>query len=78
MAGPRFPKCRAIWARDGAAKRIGLAQGIAAADLNQAQQWLLLPRSELGANGWEKLVPGVELEVVDGDHFSIMQKPLVP
>lgn len=77
MAGPRFPKCRVIWARDGAAKSVGLARGIDAADLNPAQRWLLLPRSELGANGWEKLVPGVECEVVDGDHFSIMRKPLV-
>jgi len=44
---------------------------------NAAGDWIMDSRTEFGANGWDKLLPGAEVmcEVVTGDHFSIMRKP---
>jgi len=76
------PPCVAIWARNGVwesvpeQKRMSLT-GKKERVENKAQDWIMEPRKDFGGNGWEKLIPGIECEIVDGDHFSIMRMPKV-
>ena len=82
LLGPmkKSPPCVAIWARDGfwesvpESKRLSLTAKKERVK-DKAQDWILEPRKDFGGNGWEKLIPGVECEVLDGDHFSIMRTP---
>ncbi len=84
LLGPmkKPPPCVAIWARHGVwesvpySKRVSLMAKKERVK-NRAQDWILEPRKDLGGNGWEKLILGVERVVVDGDHFSIMRTPKV-
>ena len=74
------PTCHVIWARHGVAEPGQLASVLPSIDVNAldaAQRWLLLWRRDFGANGWDQLVPKVVCDVVEGNHFSIMQKPQV-
>ena len=41
------------------------------------RSWFYAKRTNLGANGWDKLVGDVEIDTIDGDHFSIVTPPLV-
>ena len=76
------PPCVAIWARHGVwetgseQQRARLLPAKARV-ANKAQDWIVEPRRDFGGNGWEKLVPGVRCEVVDGDHFTVMKAPKV-
>lgn len=72
--------CHVIWARAGLAEegqRPGILDSVDVSLLNDAQSWLLLARGEIGSGGWERLVPDVESQTVEGNHFSVMREPLV-
>lgn len=88
MALPRrtasaFKSVTALWARHGVWETVGddvrsrHAGKKKSGNGNAAGDWIMDPRTEFGANGWDQLLPGAEVvcEVVTGDHFSIMQKP---
>ncbi|KAI0906729.1 ketoacyl-synt-domain-containing protein [Ustulina deusta] len=76
-----------IWAKDGVLETLGeeasasdrsrITKG--AGDSNSASDWVLSSRHDFGPNGWDLLLPKIEVEcsVVKGDHFSIMKAPAV-
>ncbi|OQU97822.1 polyketide product template domain-containing protein isoform 2 [Cladophialophora immunda] len=81
-----------VWARRGLCETAD-AQGRDAAELQNLvdpagknimydhdvdfRAWFCSRRHDFGANGWDRLVGAVETLVVDGDHFSLVQKPYV-
>ena len=84
LLGPmkKSPPCVAIWARHGVWESVTEPKRSMLVEKkervrNKAQDWILEPRKDFGGNGWERLVPGVDCEVVDGDHFSMMRRPKV-
>lgn len=44
---------------------------------NKAGDWIMDPRVEVAADGWDVLLPGagIRCESVEGDHFGIMRRP---
>ncbi|KAI1498991.1 hypothetical protein F5X99DRAFT_420173 [Biscogniauxia marginata] len=71
----------AIWARNGVWETVGenvrsryekSTRGESA-----VRDWIMDQREDYGANGWEMLLPEVEIicEVVTGDHFNMMRHP---
>lgn len=44
---------------------------------NKAGDWIMDPRGEVAADGWDVLLPGagIRCESVEGDHFGIMRRP---
>ena len=82
LLGPmkKSPPCVAIWARHGVWESVPELERASLTAKKErvkskAQDWILEPRKDFGGNGWEELIPSVECEVVDGDHFSIMRTP---
>jgi iron transport multicopper oxidase len=47
--------------------------------MDRLQGWMSAPRKEFGPNGWERLLAGAEINChrTEGDHFSMMNPPLV-
>lgn len=87
---PPPPKCLTLWASDGVWETIEKAKGAAAAasmrvaieddhdTATPAHRWIMEKRTTTdlgGGGGWEALLPRVEVEVVSGDHFTIMRSP---
>ncbi|GAP89889.2 putative acyl transferase acyl hydrolase lysophospholipase [Rosellinia necatrix] len=76
-----------VWAKDGVLETLGeeapasdrphIAKGSGGS--NPGSDWVLSPRHDFGPNGWDLLLPEIEVEcsVVKGDHFSIMKAPAV-
>ena len=46
-------------------------------DVGLKKDWLTAERKSFGPNGWDRLVGPVECQAIDGDHFSIMNRPQV-
>lgn len=69
---------KGVWERVDATRRESYhSSGGARVARNEASDWIMDPRHDHDANGWDSLLPGadIQLEVVAGDHFSMMQKP---
>lgn len=73
----------AIWARRGVWETVGekvreryCGRGEGGGG-NKAGDWIMDPRGEVGADGWDVLLPGagIRCESVEGDHFGIMRRP---
>jgi iron transport multicopper oxidase len=47
-------------------------------EMHELQRWMTAPREDFGPNGWERLVgTDVDCYQTEGDHFSMMNPPLV-
>lgn len=76
-------KTFAVWATEGVCpdkeerEKLLPQQG----DETRSMKWLLENRWDFGANGWDQLLPGglggMEFEKVEGNHFTIMRRPMV-
>ncbi|KAL8767433.1 MAG: hypothetical protein Q9194_005985 [Teloschistes cf. exilis] len=76
-------KTFAVWATEGVCpdkeerEKLLPQQG----DETRSMKWLLENRWDFGANGWDELLPGgvggMEFEKVEGNHFTIMRRPMV-
>jgi acyl carrier protein/surfactin synthase thioesterase subunit len=76
MAHP--PKVHAIWARYGVCRFPHDPRPDFPIDDPPHLKWLLENRTDFGTNGWDKLIPGeIRTEVLDGNHFTIMNDDLV-
>lgn len=86
-APANMPLVTAIWARKGVWETVGgeararrelrlPAAGEDAVVLGPASDWVMNPRSGLGPEGWELLLPVAPFSchAVDGDHFSMMRR----
>ena len=76
-----MPETTAIWARDGivTGENSHLLEWDAGERMPNSMYWLSNDRSDLGPNGWEKLVGGKNIKCVStiGNHFSMMRDPIV-
>jgi len=73
------PPTSVIWAARGVFEDFPEAE-VAGLDLSDpVASWLLKPKSNPGANGWDKLLCGDKMQccTVDGNHFSMVQPPHV-
>ncbi|KAF8466315.1 polyketide synthetase PksP [Kalaharituber pfeilii] len=70
------PQTHIIWAKDGVCKNPGDPRPELREDDPREMRWLLENRTELGGNGWERLIPGegkLKVEVLENvNHFSMM------
>lgn len=76
----RCPKIFAIWARHGVCRSPSDPKPPFPTNEPPHLKWLLENRTDFGANGWDALVPAksfIGMEVLDGNHFSIMRNPTV-
>jgi iron transport multicopper oxidase len=74
------PRCLVLWARSGVRESSSEdenTKSLSRKPGNEAHRWIMDERVNHGPNGWETLLPEVEVEVVPGDHFTIMQSPQV-
>lgn len=71
------PRTLAIWARRGVCGRPGDPQPDTWDDDPESMRWLLENRTDFGTNGWDALLgqDAMEMETVDGNHFSLMKDP---
>lgn len=81
MMDGNAPACLALWAREGVWESVDeeerrSLQATWSSD-NEAQRWIMDAREWKGANGWESYLPNVQVEVVSGNHFSLMRRPQV-
>ena len=76
-----MPETIAIWARDGIVteENSHLLEWDAGEMMPNSMYWLSHDRTDLGPNGWEKLVGGENIKCVStsGNHFSMMRDPIV-
>jgi thioesterase domain-containing protein len=76
-----MPQTTAIWARDGIVtdENRHLLEWDASGRMPNSMYWLSNDRTDLGSNGWEKLVGGKNVRCVstEGNHFSMMRDPIV-
>ena len=81
MMNGEEPTCLALWARDGVWESVSDEERRRLKSTwgkdNEAQRWIMDARNWDGANGWEALLPKVHVEVVPGNHFSLMKRPQV-
>lgn len=79
--GVPSPKCVAIWARHGVWESVEERRGELLENRveieNHAHKWIMDRRETYDGNGWERLVPAVEVDIVNGNHFTIMRQPQV-
>lgn len=74
----RLPKVHAIWARYGVCRFPHDPRPDFPIDEPPHLKWLLENRTDFGTNGWDRLIPGeIRTEVLDGNHFTIMNGDLV-
>lgn len=73
-----LPKVHAIWARYGVCRFPNDPRPDFPIDDPPHLKWLLENRTDFGTNGWDRLIPGeIRTEVLDGNHFTIMNDDLV-
>jgi iterative type I PKS product template protein len=76
-----MPQTTAIWARDGIVteENSHLLEWDASEKMPNSMYWLSNDRTDLGPNGWDKLVGGKNIKCVSttGNHFSMMRDPIV-
>jgi len=74
----KMPKTIVIWAVDGVVKGQHETPEWDGRMPN-SMQWLVEDRSDLGPNGWERLVGGRNVTClnVEGNHFTMMREPIV-
>lgn len=73
------PPTSVIWAARGVFEDFPGAE-VAGLDLSdEVASWLLKPKSNPGANGWDKLLSSEKIQCcsVDGNHFSMVHPPFV-
>ncbi|KAF4635111.1 hypothetical protein G7Y89_g2999 [Cudoniella acicularis] len=76
------PKCLVLWARHGVWESVSkeereLLMGGIDVEEDKAQKWMMHPREKCGGNGWEELLLGIDVEVLDGNHFSLLKDPQI-
>jgi naphtho-gamma-pyrone polyketide synthase len=72
------PETLIIWAKDGVCKDASDPRPEPQPEDPKEMGWLLENRTELGPNGWDKLLPieKIEIQVVEGaNHFSLVREP---
>ncbi|KAI9036832.1 type I polyketide synthase [Aspergillus affinis] len=82
MMDENAPPCLTLWARSGVWESVpkeeqAKMRATWGDDSCDAQRWIMDPRTWRGANGWDQLMPQINVEVVDGNHFSIMKRPQI-
>lgn len=70
------PPTLLIWGSDGLYAKPSSVQPLQLAD-SHGEKWLRGDRSNLGLNGWERLIGRSRVIGVDGAHFSMMNLPTV-
>jgi iterative type I PKS product template protein len=77
----KMPKTTAIWARDGIVHRETdpKPDWDPTVRMPNSMYWLTNNRTDLGSNGWEKLVGGKNIKCMStsGNHFTMMRQPIV-
>lgn len=77
FAAGTAPKTWMIWAKDGVCKRPGDPRPTPQPDDPKEMIWLLENRTDLGPNGWDRLLGGrqnLTIEAMDdANHFSMME-----
>ena len=77
------PICVTIWAKEGFWVTVGPEEEakyrpeLEGMESNKCRDWMLNPRESFHGDGWDTLLPMVDVKVVDGNHFSIMKPPNV-
>ncbi|KAJ5287210.1 ketoacyl-synt-domain-containing protein [Penicillium angulare] len=81
MMGSQALNCLAVWAKSGVWESVEdhkRKQAMYKIPENESHQWIMDERAKpMGPSGWETLLPKVEVEVIAGDHFSIMKRPQI-
>lgn len=78
MPAHKTPATTLIWAKDGVCKDPSVPSPEPHADDTREMAWLLEDRTDLGANGWDSLLPEgkMTIEVVnDANHFTLVKGP---
>ncbi|MCJ1465252.1 hypothetical protein MMC07_003868 [Pseudocyphellaria aurata] len=75
----KAPKTLAIWAQHGVARYPTDPRPPPSANDPASMKWLLNNRTDFGFNGWDQLLGGENISTtsVEGNHFSMMKKPLI-
>ncbi|KUJ15366.1 ketoacyl-synt-domain-containing protein [Mollisia scopiformis] len=76
----KMPKTTAIWARDGIVHKETdpKPDWDPKMKMPNSMYWLTNNRTDLGSNGWEKLVGGKNIKCMStsGNHFTMMRQPI--
>ena len=77
------PHCVTIWAREGFWVSVGeeveakYRPELDGVEANKCRDWMLNDREKFDADGWDQLLPRVDIKIVGGNHFSMMKAPNV-